>query len=143
MFPNSEITKSFELRPTKIKYLTNFGIALYCKSVVLERIKESPCFIILYGESLNPVIQTCEMDLLARQFDETEGSAKIRYLDSQFLGHGTSYDFKKNFSESLQVLDANKLIQVAMDGPNVNIKLLKMIQAERSENEQHELIDIG
>ena len=29
-----------------------------------------------------------------------------------------------------------------MDGPNVNIKLLKMIQAERSENE-HQLIDIG
>ena len=66
MFPNSEITKSFELRPTKIKYLTNFGIALYCKSVVLERIKESPCFIILYSESLNPVIQTCDLDLLAR-----------------------------------------------------------------------------
>ena len=30
-----------------------------------------------------------------------------------------------------------------MDDPNVNIKLLKMIQAERSENEQHQLIDIG
>ena len=35
------------------------------------------------------------------------------------------------------------LIQVGMDGPDVNIKLLKMIQAERSENEQHQLIDIG
>ena len=30
-----------------------------------------------------------------------------------------------------------------MDGPNVNLKLLKMIQTERSENEQHQLIDIG
>ena len=39
-------------------------------------------------------------------------------------------------------MDANKLIQVEMDGPNVNIKLLKMIQAERSENKQHQLIDI-
>ena len=44
---------------------------------------------------------------------------------------------------SLKVLDANKLIQSGMDGPNVNIKLLKMIQAEWSENEQHQLIDIG
>ena len=40
-------------------------------------------------------------------------------------------------------MDANKLIQVGMDGPDVNIKLLKMIQAERSENKQHQLIDIG
>ena len=80
---------------------------------------------------------------LAHYFDETEERVKIRYLDSQFLGHGASNDLKKNFNESLKVLDANKLIQVGMDGPDVNIKLLKMIQAERSENEQHQLIDIG
>ena len=72
--------------------------------------------------------QTCEMDLSARYFDETEEKVKIRYLDSQFLSHGTSNDPKKNFGESLKVLDANKLIQVGMDGPNVNIKLLKMMQ---------------
>ena len=30
-----------------------------------------------------------------------------------------------------------------MGSPNVNIKLLKMIQAERSEHEEHQLIDIG
>ena len=56
---------SFHLGPTKIKYLTNFGIAPYYKSVLLERIKESPCFVISYDESLNPVTQTCEIDLLA------------------------------------------------------------------------------
>ena len=51
--------------------------------------------------------------------------------------------FKKNFNVSLKVLDATKLIQVVMDSPNVNIKLLKMIQAEWSENKQHQLIVIG
>ena len=101
MFPDSEIAKSFQLGLTKIKYLTNFGIAPYHKSVLLERIKESPCFVISYNESLNPAIQICEMDLLARYFDETEERVKIRYLDSQFLGHGTSNDLKKSFNESL------------------------------------------
>ena len=143
MFPDSEIAKSFQLGPTKIKYLTNFGIAPYYKSVLWERVKESPCFVISSDESLNPVTQTREMDQLARCFDETEERAKIRYLDSEFLGHGTSNDLKKNFNELLKVVDANKLIQVGMDGPNVNIKLLKMIQAEWSENEQHQLMDIG
>ena len=83
VFFNSEITKSFQLGPTKIKYL-NFGIAPYDKSVLLERIKESPCFIISYDESLNPVTQTCEMDLLARYFDETEERVKISILIHNF-----------------------------------------------------------
>ena len=30
-----------------------------------------------------------------------------------------------------------------MGGPNVNLKFLQMIQTERSENEQRQLIDIG
>ena len=122
MFADSEIAKSSQLEPSKIKYLTNFGIAPYYKSVVLERIKECPCFVISYDENLNPVIQTCEMDLLACYFDETEERVKTRYLDSQFLGHGTSNDLKKNFNESVKVLNVNKLIQVGIDDPNVNIK---------------------
>ena len=51
--------------------------------------------------------------------------------------------FKKNFNVSWKVLDVTKLIQVGMDSPNVNIKLLKMIGAEQSENKQHQLIDVG
>ena len=42
--------------------------------------------------------QTCETELLARYFDETE-KVKIRYLDSQFLGYSTSNDLKNNFNE--------------------------------------------
>ena len=143
MFPDSHITKSVQLGPTKLKYLTNFGIAPHFKSILLENIKESPCFVLSYDESLNPMTQSCEMDLLVRFFDETEESVKTRYLDSQFLGHGTSIDLKKNLDKSVQDLNPNKLIQVGMDGPNVNLKLLKLMQTERSENEQHQLIDIG
>ena len=81
--------------------MTNFVIAPYYKSFLLEKIKESLCFLISYDESLNPKSQTCEMELLARYFDETEKS-KIKYLDSQCLGHDTSGDLKKNFSEWLK-----------------------------------------
>ena len=81
--------------------MTNFVIAPYYKSVLLEKIKESLCFLISYDESLNFKSQTCEMELLARYFDETE-KIKIKYLDSQCLGHDTSGDLKKNFSEWLK-----------------------------------------
>ena len=85
MCPDREIAKSFQLGPAKITYLTNFSISPYCKSVLLERIKESPCFVISYDKSLNPMTQTWEMGLLARYFDETVEKVKIRYLDSQFF----------------------------------------------------------
>ena len=89
----------FQLGPTKIKYLKNFGIAPYYKSILLlERITENPCFVISYDESLNPMTQTCETELLARYIDETE-KVKVRYLDSQFLGYSTSNDLKNNFNE--------------------------------------------
>ena len=94
MFPDSEIAKSFQLGPTKIKYLTNFGIAPYYKSVLLDRIKKGPCFVISYNESLNPMTHTCERNLLACYFDETEEKVKIRHLDLQFLVHRTPNDFK-------------------------------------------------
>ena len=132
-----------QLGLTKLKYITNFGIAPYFKSVLLERIKESSCYVISYDESLNKKTQSFEMDLLVRYFDETEERVKTRHRDSQFLGHGTSIDLKRNFDETVKDLNSNKLIQIGMDGPNVNLKLLKMIQTERSENEQHQLIDIG
>ena len=136
-------SKLFQLGPTKLKYIANFGIAPYFKSALLERIKESFCYVISYDENLNKKTESSEMDLLVCYFDETEERVKTRYLDSQFLGHGTSIDLKRNFDETVKDLNPNKLIQIGMDGPNVNLKLLKMIQTERSENEQHQLIDIG
>ena len=109
-------SKLFQLGPTKLKYITNFGIAPYFKSVLLERIKESSRYVISYDESLNKKTQSSEMDLLVRY-------VKTRYLDSQFLGQGTSIDLKRNFDETMKDLNPNKLIQIGMDGPNVNLKL--------------------
>ena len=64
--------KLFQLGPTKLKYITTFGIAPYFKSVLLERIKESSCYVISYDESLNKKTQSFEMDLLVCYFGETE-----------------------------------------------------------------------
>ena len=39
--------------------------------------------------------------------------------------------------------DENKLVQISMDGPNVNFKMLQKINEERTANESHHLISIG
>ena len=39
-------------------------------------------------------------------------------------------------------MDERKLLQVSMDGPSVNLKLLRLLQSERKKDIQ-ELLDIG
>ena len=143
MFPDSEIAKLFQLGPDKIRYMVNFGIAPYFKSLLMDTLKKSECFVVSFDESLNEVTQLCEMDLLVRFFDHLENKVKIRYFDSRFFGHGTHKDLVKQFHDGLKDLDPNKMYQISMDGPSVNMKFLEEISKERKADEQHQLINIG
>ena len=64
MFPDSQLAKSFKLGPDKMRYSINFGVAPFFKSLLYEDIKKSCCFVACFDESLNPVTQTCEMDIV-------------------------------------------------------------------------------
>ena len=68
------------------------------------------------------------------------------------LGAGTNAAFSactemgqgSIFDEATKDLDKRKMIQVSMDGPNVNWKLLSSIVDERQSNDDYpELLDIG
>ena len=60
-----------KLDSTKLKYLRQFGLAPYFKSLLVERLKKSAYYIVSFDESFN-MIQSCEIDLLVRYFDKTE-----------------------------------------------------------------------
>ena len=49
------------------------------------------------------------------------------YLTSRFLGHTCAEDLKKKFEEGIQELDMKKMVQVSLNGPNVNWKLYNSI----------------
>ena len=84
------------------------------------------------------------MDILIRYFHHVEDRVKVRYLDSKFFGRATHQDLFIQFTQALFKLDTNKIFQVSMDGPIVNLKFFEKLQKERLENEQHEqLINIG
>jgi len=143
MFPDSKIASSFQVGADKVRYMTNYGIAPYFKSLLVDSLKMSDCYVVSFDESLNDMTQSCEMDLLLRYFDKLDNKVKTRYYDSQFLGHGTHKDLKTHFDNVLKDLNENKIFQISMDGPNVNLKFLETVQSERAQNEQHQLIDIG
>ena len=143
MFPDSKIAKDMTIGTDKIRYVINFGIAPIFKSMLVESIKLSECYVVCFDESLNNETQNCEMNVLIRFFDAKDNKVKTRYLDSQYLGHSTHSDLIRGYNEAVKDLDENKLVQISMDGPNVNLKMLQKINEERTANEFHHLISIG
>ena len=82
------------------------------------------------------------MDFTVRYFKNDK--VESRYLTSLFPGHTTAKDLKKKFEEATEQLDLKKLIQISMDGPNVNWKLLDSIAEDKSSNEQYPiLLNVG
>ena len=49
----------------------------------------------------------------------------------------------RGYNEAVKDLDENKLVQISMDNPNVNLKMLQKINEECTTNEFHHLISIG
>ena len=110
---------------------------------VKRNIKKSDLFVICFDESLNDVTQSCQMDVLIRYFHSVYRKLKMQYLDSWFLGHSIHCDLFDQYNVAVQGLGNCKICQILMDGPSVNLKFLQKVQADRVENEQPALIDIG
>ena len=73
----------------------------------------------------------------------------VHYLDSNiiitcslFFGHATHQDLFTQLTQALFKLDTNKIFQVSMDGPNVNLRSLEKLQKDCLENEQYELVNV-
>ena len=91
---------------------------------------------------MNEVTQNCQMDVLIRYFDEDDKQVKVRYLDSRFLGHSTNVNLFAQFTNAVNELNLNRILQISMDGPIVNLKFLQKVQDHREANEQPLLVDI-
>ena len=53
MFPDSAIAQKMSCGPNKMSYLFCFGIIPYFRQLLLAELKETPCFVISFAESLN------------------------------------------------------------------------------------------
>ena len=99
-------------------------------------------FVISFDESFNEELEKEQMDFIVRYFKD--GEVKSRYLSSGFLGHTTAKDLKRTSEECTEKLDLKNLIQVSMDGPNLNWKMLGLIVEDRNSNETYpDLLDVG
>ena len=121
MFPDSSIAQHMSCGPTKLSYLISFGIAAYFRELLLSDLKQVSCFVVTFDESFSHELQKEQTDFTVRYFKNDKVESR----------YPTSF-----FEEVTEQLDIKKLLQVSMDGPNVNWKLLDSIVEDRSSNEQ-------
>ena len=142
-FPGHETIKLFTLGSDKLRYSCNHCLAPYFRSLLQEEVLKSEIYVMSFDESLNNINQKCQMDLIVRYWDEITQRVKVRYWETSYLGHSTHTDLLEHFNKSTELLDPSKMIQVSMDGPNVNLKFLKELSSSRAEIEIPALVNIG
>ena len=92
---------------------------------------------------MNKILQNEQMDQQARYWDENERQVRTRYFDSKFLNCLNATNLHTALSASLAKLSEKQLLQISMDGPNVNWSVLAMIREERFKQEFPDMINIG
>ena len=73
---------------------------------------------------------------LSRYFNETKKCVDVKYFNSNFFGHGTAIDLRRE-------LDPSKMLKISMDGSSsVNCKFYEAVTKNMAENELHQLTNI-
>ena len=72
MFPDSIIAQHMSCGHTKLSYLISFGIAPYFMGLLLNELKDAPCFVISFDESFNEELEKEQMDFIFRYFKDGE-----------------------------------------------------------------------
>ena len=139
MFENHPCAESFgSFSKGKIRYIINHGLAVYFRNIFMNELRPSdrlpPRFVSCFDESFNTVTYSKQLDLHLLYFDEKIRQVHCVYVGSQFMGHGTAVDTMVEFKNCHGELDIiNNLVQLSMDGPNVNWLFHKDLENYRKE----------
>ena len=127
MFPDSAIAKSFTLGADKISYEIVSGLGPFFHDEVIGEMKKStPFYTVSFDEATNDCGNK-QLDLHLRWWGNT--GIQNYYLCTCILGHATAEIMKTKILDALNADDLNlgQLLMLSSDGPNVNKKLLKLI----------------
>lgn len=83
------------------------------------------------------------MDCHVRYYDCATHQVTTRFITSSFLGHAKASDLKEAFQDNCKRLDPQKLLQVSMDGPNVNLKFHRDLSSQLVADYNKKRVDLG
>ena len=143
MCQTDPVSSKFQMGKAKFQYVINHCLFPHFNQMILDTILKSPSMLVLYDESLNESIHKSEMDIHARYWNEGENRVTVRYWTSLFLGHTRCNDLVAAFHNGLSELEETNMIQISVDGPNTNLKLLSEVQNELQKSKLSSLTDVG
>ncbi|CAN7985972.1 unnamed protein product [Ixodes hexagonus] len=142
MFPDSEVAKAFSCGEKKCAYVTCHGLRPFFLSTLQREVEQCEHCVVLLDESANDYLHRKQMDVYIRFWNSSHKVA-TRYYTSVFMGHSTAEDIQGKLLSALEPLPLEKILQISMDGPNVNLKFFKNFQAHLQQTYQVQCVDIG
>ena len=131
IFDDSSIAQKFSVGKDKLGYLVNHGLYPHFQELVFDSMGSADFFAVSYDESLNKIAQKTQMDIHIRYVDKKTGLTQTRYLNSEFLSESKAVDLLNHLKNSLlKTTTLDRILSVAMDGPNVNWKMLSELKLE-------------
>lgn len=142
MFHDSKIAQNFSCSESKARYTTVHGLAPYLQQQLRDKVK-SDRFVLLFDESLNKKLQQKQMDIHLRFWNGSQ--VETRYATSAFLGHADAATVVAALKESVNSLGVGleNVLQLGMDGPNVNWKVFDDLAAEIRMEKDTDLLNVG
>ena len=95
----------------------------------------------LFDESLNPVLQSKQMDVMVRLWDVSQ--VTTRFYTSKFLGHAYAETLQEELYDCCSSFGLRGILQLSMDGPNVNWKTFDLLNAQIDGEVRHQLLNAG
>ena len=129
MFPDGDIATTMKLGCTKATYIANFGKLPYVLMLLHGSIKKPTVYILSFDKSLNKVTHECKMDLIIRDWDDDNiktGESSI--FTVKFFDHFNAKDLMTQFEKVTNKLVSEKLYQISMNGPKVNLKFYRGVE---------------
>jgi hypothetical protein len=143
MFPDSDVATKFSLGKDKVRYAIIYGLAPYFHDELCATLREPGVFYSLsFDESLNKSLQLGQMDIHVRYWNAQQCKAVTRYLTSSFMGAAKADDLLVSFKEGIKDINEDGILQISMDGPNVNWCFHKKFIKEKSDDTMR-ILDCG
>lgn len=144
-FLDSEIAKHMQLGETKVAYTVVHGLAPYFKTLFINDCRAGSGYYTIHFDETTTRQVKKQLDLYISYWSEKWNKINTVYIDSVFLGHANADQIQEVMWKFIdeQNLNIAKLLQLSMDGPNVNLSLQRKMNANLIEKGAGKLIDIG
>lgn len=100
----------------KVSYVINHGLAPYFRSQLLAKIQNCEHYVASFDETLNKFVQSQQMDVIIRFWDEETDDVRSRYLTSLFLDELKAENLLTGLMEGLDCVDIKKLFKFLWTG---------------------------